>query len=620
MPPITTTPTTRRAPPPSPALLDAAEHEYVRRLLLAGNPFPMVAYQWPEFLVTDPDEARYFDGTIDDPDNPCLRLDNWQRDIIACVFDGVHTQAFIKGNTKAGKGTSAGIVTNLWFDVFDQCKVILTSQRYDHAIAVIFGEVVMWRERMTYPRSGRLLTQGIADGPQHYVTIANPATGEGFSGQHGPKTLFVMDESTAIPDGRFEDAQKQAAFILALANPRTLSGWFKAAFTPCPDQNVTSSIDTPSGRRRCYTIDGAECCNVRHRRLEKPVAPHGGITIGDRHYQHNERIPDPDYALVKPLIPNQVDYARYVAICQHADPRHVAVFAHGHFPDEDPEKQVILSSWLARHVEFWRANHDGREIPVEAFGFDIARSLDGDATCLVAGGLRGVRAIHTWHYADTNYHAEMACRIASESYGIVLSEGRHPVVVDMDGLGAGTGDILRAKGVWVIEFHGGGGSQVDPRRYGNARAEAYGTLGRRLDPNDQWGKELFAIPDDPELHEELTAPEKVFGSDPFRFHITPKVNPTNAYDGETIKGKLGRSPDKADGVVYLFHGVRELHNLNQWMAQYSRALIAYPAAPPKPQPTDPAEIKRLQEAEELARRDPTAHLLNHLRQKYGRAS
>lgn len=561
----------------SPAEKELAE---LRKKCRKGNPFPLVAYQWPELVVSDDLEAKFFQGTIGNADDPCLRLDPWQRQIIAAFFDDTIAEIFTKGNTKAGKGTSTSIGINLWFDVWEQAKIILTSADYEHACKNIYGEVRMWRERMTAPGPGRMGAEGVTDLPEHYIVVRNPLKDEGFSGQHGPRTLFVFDEASAIREGLYENAQKQFRKIVALSNPRTLFGWFRNGFKKCDDQNKTQTIMGDFGRRLCVTVGGLDCLNVREKRLERPIAPPGGIDIDDRSFPAGEPIPPDYFSKVKPLIPNQVDYGRFMGISQHPDSRHVDIYAHGKFPTEDPQKQVILASWLEFHEAAWtKMKADGLPPAVEAFGLDVARSLDGDSTCLAAGGQNGLRGTHKWKYADITFHENEVLRIAREEYGVDLTKGRTPVCVDMDGLGAGLGDNLRRRNVWVIEFRGNAKSEVDPRIFVNLRAEAYGTLGRRLNPDDRWRGQAWALPQDEQLRQELCAPEKIYDADALRFKITPKyTSPDHEGRVVSIKDKLGRSPDTADAVVYLWHAVRLLWNLNDYFRQIEQPLVMYPSS------------------------------------------
>lgn len=545
-----------------------------------GNPFPFIADRWPFLLITDPEEGKYFKGAIGDPLDPCLRLDDWQReDVLRPMFDDSYFSLVVKGNTKAGKGTATAIGINVWFDIWSECKVIVTSQQVEHAKRVLLAEVAKWRKLMRVAGPGRILERGIADTDQHYVLVSNPLTGEGFSGQHGARTLFVLDEASAIDSGRFEDAEKQARKIVALGNPRTLSGWFFAAFRGAQPVDRSQDIPSAMGKRRCVTIDGADLMNVRNKRIEVPVSPHGGIEIDGVWFPPMARIPDAAWRKVRPLIPEQCDYGRYQGILQHPDSRHVDVFAHGRFPKEDPEKQVILPSWLDRHHQA-HSRIKGK-IHVTCFAFDAARSLDGDASVLAGGSDDGCAGLESWRWADLMYHGQRILEVANNRFGVDLKRGRNPVCVDMVGLGAGTGDWLRSQGVWVIEYRGNDTSEEDPRTYANLRAESYAMLGRRLSPDDQWRDQAWPFPYDQETDEDICAPEKLYEKrDALRFRLEPK---------EQIKLKLGRSPDRGDTLVMLWHAIRIYSGAKAYLATSQNLQIVH--WPPLPKPGESGYVE-----------------------------
>lgn len=908
---------------------EAAAHDYCKRLCRAGNPFPLIAFQWPDMLVTDPHEARFFQGEIGSIENPCLRLDDWQRDIEQSYFDDGIAEIAAKGCTRSGKGASNAIAACLWIDVWNECRVILTSYSFQHATDVIYGEIVKWLEQMQRPPVSRPGKSGFSLSSTRYCTVANPQTGEGFSGQHGPRTLFILDEcchddqtevltdvgwklfgdlngnerllsmdpetciafyvksesihasyrtgdmmlyqcrgvdfcvtpdhkmlhrtkrrggysppkltkceemtkaphiiprtfiweaqevefhtipqldgprkswprmqismsewleflgwylseggiefvndvaysvkvtqvkdrsvlerlmslasswgltcrlhdcvlkinsrqiaehllqhgraqsdrtipryvsqcskrqinifldayasgdgykipgrkpshtdrrliytssqkmsselhelclkagfgstvckrllksarpsingreiaakhdgycismagrtdiafrpkivkrirysgmvycahlpphhvmltrrngkclwsgNTSVPEGRIDDARKQARKIVAIANPRTLSGSFHAMY-PKVDPDVTQTIRTPVGARRCFTIDAATCMNPRNKRLERPIGPPGGIEIQSVMYAEGDPIPPEHYEIVKPLIPNQVDYARYLGIISHPDQNHVRVFGHGKFPIEDPELQLILPSWLDRHRAAWHP-----AIVVDCFAFDVAASEGGDESSLTALGQEGVAEVITWQFSDIMQSVGFILEKAATRFGVNLTKGRNPIAVDCDGLGKGAGDRLAELGCWVKQIHNGARAEVNPQRYANFRAEMYGILAERLDPRGLWGGQTFALPDDPMLIEELTAPEKIYGSDPFRFSITPKRKPPGGIlhgkEVVTLYDKLGRSPDRGDGVAMGFVVLRELHAMNEWyQAQQGGGMTTWPRDP-----------------------------------------
>ncbi len=575
--------------------INAEKIEEARRVCRTeGDPFPLIALQWPHLIVDDPDEQNLFRKHLDDerrfsstsdsvrraclhPDTPILRLDWWQRIIIAAFFDPTIAEIYVKGCTGAGKGGSTAMGICLWFDVFEESRTTLTSVTFDHAIENIFGEVVKWRLRMMDPWPAKVLTESISDTERHYIVVRNPqkTSGESFSGKHGPGTLYVFDEATATPSLLREQAEKNATKIVALANPRTLNSWFRDGFEPLgrASMDTTGVCYGSMGQRLCVTVGGMDCMNVAEGRLRKPVSPRSGIDIGGIRYDQGKPIPPDAYEKVKALIPDQIDLALFRTNCAKDDPREVAIYAHGKFPDEDPSKQVILSSWLQRHVDAWHACNGAIEI--EAYGLDVARSLKGDATVLSSGGKLGCRELRDFRIPDVTKIAAYVMHYAKTHHDIELRERRHPVCVDYGGgYGSGVGDVLRAAGVWVIEFQPSGRASF-PEWFANMRTEVYGLLGRRLDPQHRFGATPWALPPHPLLPEELTAPEKVYKGDAIRFVIEPK---------EIITQKLrGRSPDFADSLTYLFNAVRILHNYDEIMRAFQRELIMYPT------PTTPHE-------------------------------
>lgn len=604
--------------------------EDLREKCRRGNPFPLIAYQWPELLVLDPEEQPFFrdipkhrlakvtEGirrAVLDPANPCLRLDWWQMVILAGFFDVTVGEIFVKGCTGAGKGASTGIAFCLWYDVYEESRITLSSRDYNHALTNIFGEVKQWFLRMKHPAPANVLGESIREHERHYVRILNPdptspTAGEAFSGAHGKNTIYGFDEATSAPTTFFENAEKNAKKIVALANPRTMSGHFREAFKPLgKDIDDIAICYGNLGNRLCVTVSGADCMNVRHRRLKGRTAPAGGIEIDGQRFEAGQEIPETLHKKIAPLIPSQIDLLQFTTICNKADPRLVGVFAYGRFPTEDPEKQIILRSWLDVSVAAYK-----QAVPaVEAFAIDVARSRDGDRSCLAAGGQNGVAALHYYQYDKIDVLCQQVLTVAREQYGIDLRACRNPIVVDCDGLGAGAADLLRAMGVWVIEFRGNATSKVDPRTYANLRAEAYGTLSRRLNPDDRWRETPFALPPDESLFEELTAPEKIYSAgDAMRFKITPKVAPAGQENVVSVKDKIGRSPDGADAVAYLFHAVRELHNLNEWFTQTQRPLLVYPSPAPPDAQEQPRE--KIDHSKPQPGDDPT---LAFLREQYG---
>lgn len=317
------------------------------------------------------------------------------------------------------------------------------------------------------------------------------------------------------------------------------------------------------------------------------------------------------------LIPQQMDLELFRNNCDHRDKRWVDVFAYGKFPEEDPDKQVIMQSWFARHEAAWNPKAPPA---VQAFGLDIAYSSGGDSTCLAAGGQSGVNRLHLWQEPDAMKTIDRVIYLAKEYHGIDLQKGAVPVSVDADGAGYVVANRLVELGVYVNYYHGNARAEVSPESYGNARAENYALLGRRLRPDDLWRDEPWAMPFDQMLREELCAPEKVYqGNDNLRFFITPKNRNPQKENVVSVKEKIHRSPDRGDAVVYLFHAVRILHSLNAWFQQAQRPLTMYPCADDL---LARQENSRVHKRSDKGKPDPAEpvppEILAHLREQYGK--
>lgn len=548
-----------------------------------GNPFPLARSIWP-ILEAPREHAKYFEGTVGDDENPCLMLESWQREYLSALFDDSVVEVAIKGCVGAGKGGVTSMAINLAYVVWDECRIGITSASYNHARDTLFAEVLKWRKLSKIPMPGTVTKASIENGPHHNIWVFNPLTGEGFSGKHGGKIMLVADEATGVSQMFYDNATNQFHKLLAISNPRSHFGWFRDLYRIASDQNKTQYVDGPFGRRLLITVGGYDCTNVRLKRLEKPVAPIGGITIHGREYKHGDRIKPDHFRAVAPIIPGQLEYGRFKGLESHPDKNEVEIKAFGRFPRSDASTDVIMAEWLDRHIEAhkYQQAHRFPSVDVCVFGLDVARSLDGDATVLTAGGPGGVYGQFSWGFDDNMAHVTEIFRVAT-SLGVDLTRHRNPICIDCDGgYGAGVADVLKSRGVWVIEFHGNQPSEVDRFRYGNLRAEAYACLARRLDPNDRFASEAFPIPNDSILLEELCAPKKVFlPNDATKFRITPKNAPPGVSKAEekvlSLKSILGRSPDKGDSLAYFYHGLRIYQGINSLFRSYSDASIAYPS-------------------------------------------
>lgn len=495
-----------------------------------GNPIPYVKLQWPDVV-----------------------LDGFQIETLNAIFNSEITEVYIKGCAGPGKGFAVSIAVNVWFDVFDESKTIISSSSFEDAKKKIFGEISKCRRNRVY--SGNhggeddVRTKDIHHNVSHYVIISNPDTGEGMSGQHGPKTLFVFDEASAVSDSMYTNAMKQSRMIVALSNPRTLSGFFRKGFDAAQDPDKNQVVNTPSGRRKLISVGGMDCTNVKNKCLQVQVSPPDGIEIDGRLFEEGESIPDEYYEHVKPIIPGQITYSKYMETMSHVDPNERAVFAEGKFPSEDLERQVLPGTWIERHVKVWHEN-----LPVDVFALDVAASATGDKSVLAVGSGSGILALHCKRLNDTMELIGWVLEKVKQLYNIDLREAGHPLAVDFGGVGKPVGQRLKEIGVWVHPISGGSSPTFDKKNYANKRAELYGEFALRLSPTGAYKDDPFPLPpkDWEELRQEFNAHEKIYGSDGVKFSLLSK-DKRGRHGTTSIREKLnGRSPDKSDAVVMLY--------------------------------------------------------------------
>lgn len=573
--------------------------EESKRLYRTGNPWPYTEVQWGVCLTGE--EYAEDDDERDEWDSGArgrfFVLEGYQRDTHESICSPIIRQVIVKGASGVGKGASAGMTIVAYFDCWDDAKVAVTRDTYETAVNLFLPEITKWWMAARCPPRFKWSTTEVGT-KAHFIRAANPRTNEGFSGMHGLHVLFVFDEATAVPQARWNMADTQAKKFLALGNPRFSYGPFRDMFPRHIDPDVSQTIAGPSGLRRLITCRGMDASNVRMNRLDAPVSPPRGITIGGRIYRPGEPIAPEHQRRVQIVVPGQIDLAKYQAITGNTDPAFVAYMGHGKFPGEDREFSLFLRDGLDMNVawhERWHAIKSRawfrssrlamrmleKILPVTAFALDVARSEDGDESVLTAGGRKGIRAQHSQMIRDTQKVAQWAIDTAQDAYGIDLMKGVVPIAVDGVGVGGGVCDALRGKGCRVVEVLGGATAN-ESGKYENRRAELFDALADHLSATGQFfgwqwlpvrlrDEETkprgmpFAIPNDTKLLEELGAHEKTWsGKNREKLGVTPKHGADKIERiGDTtrvirpLSKVLGRSPDRADSASLLMAALEE---------------------------------------------------------------
>lgn len=217
---------------------------------------------------------------------------------------------------------------------------------------------------------------------------------------------------------------------------------------------------------------------------------------------------------------------------------------------------LIKMADIRRAVERWK-DPEARERLMEggfpALGVDPANSEKGDP----AGIAHGIGAVCTKIEAIRCPRADhLGVRIAAE-IAVAGINPRH-VGVDAGGVGASTVNKLLELGLYVEALHSGGKARpsVDEdllREKGKTVAIVELFLNLRAQMWWQLALDLMhdriAIPDDPELHEELLALEWTDKGGVIRVESKDEPLPGSKYRHNLIE-RLGRSPNKADALVY----------------------------------------------------------------------
>lgn len=593
-------------------LLENAREEFRQ-----GNPWLYVELQWGVALTGEEyagdvnERAEWDSGKW----GKFFVLEQYQRELVDAVSSPVIREIGIKGASGTGKGASSSLAIVAYYDCWPDAAIVVTRDTYKTAVAIMWSEIKKWWANAWRVPPGELLGDSVehemrtesGEAVKKLIRIANPVKDEGFSGLHGSHVMFVFDEATAVPTSKWNMADTQVAKLIAIGNPRFPHGRFRDLFRIAKDPDVTQVVVGPSGLRKLITAAGLDASNVRMRRLFKPVAPQGGIEVCGHRYKAGELISQEHLPHVRPVVPGQIDLNRYLGITSNADANFVRYMGFGIFPDSDREFSLFPPASLDACVAWWRKWQElnGRQwlrssrgasrrlagiLPVTAFGLDVARSIaEGDETVLAAGSRRGVRALHAVSLGDVMSIARWVLETVRKTYGVNLIDGAHPVAVDMTGVGAGLGDYLRSLGVHVVEVFGNG-TPDDAEKYGNVRAEMYGLLADRMDPDGAfWGWAWleragrsslevmgvpFALPNDEKLMQELSLIETLRRGPKQRIFVTPKDG-VEIIDRTTdpvrvirpLRDVLKRSPDRADacGYMMLADRVRRSVNLDSWL-------------------------------------------------------
>jgi hypothetical protein len=201
---------------------------------------------------------------------------------------------------------------------------------------------------------------------------------------------------------------------------------------------------------------------------------------------------------------------------------------------KDQDNQVIPTPWVKAAMARWKP--DGwKAYAMTVMSLDPAGGGDDPAALARRHG--------PWYAPFLTLKGE-ATRDGAQMAAQVLAHRRAnaALVVDMGGgFGTDTTSRLKENGISFVAFNGANkssGASMGGLKFYNARAEAWWRFREALDPDQEGGSEI-ALPDDPELLADLTAPT-------FEVRTTGGILIESK---DEIRKRLGRSTNKGDACV-----------------------------------------------------------------------
>lgn len=199
----------------------------------------------------------------------------------------------------------------------------------------------------------------------------------------------------------------------------------------------------------------------------------------------------------------------------------------------DDDRQIIPTQWVIEAQNRW--NPDGwRGLMMTAQGLDIGAGRDETVLASRYGG---------WYAPLETVKGEIA-KDPAHAASLVIRHRKHgcPIVVDVGGGFGGASLVLfKENGIECRQFNGAATSAERTKdgalQFVNKRAEAWWRFREELDPGQEGGSAI-ALPPDPQLRADLTAPTWEL-----------KTRGIQVESKEDIKKRLGRSPDRGDAVV-----------------------------------------------------------------------
>lgn len=493
-----------------------------------------------------------------------------QREVIYSVMNNDET--IVPAGNMLGKDFVAGFIVLWFFLTRSPCRIVTTSATKTHLI-------VLWGELLNFIRTSRVPLDIARGGPLiinqkalykvdnqgqkielSYVLgmVADDDNLGAMQGHHiaqtgdgVPRTLFVADECSSVPQGYYDMATPWANRILGIGNPWPCNNFFKHAVLGRPGSDDKGgdilSIDKKYYYRKVIQIKAMDSPNVRLAFAQKK----------------NGKIPTGEI-----IIPGVKPYNDYIKHRQLWDDVKQSVSLDAEFY-EGFSVMLYPKEWL--ELASKRANPQSSRGVKITMGVDSAEGNDN--TCWVVASPAGMIDMLGIKTPDTT-------EIVSRTLGLMKQYNIRPenILFDRGGGGKQHADVLRQKGYNVTTVAFGAAASPDKRKgrsttqmrtkdveissiHKNRRAEMYASLRTMLRPD---GDYQFALPHNllhrkrtdggPSLYEQLLPMPLLYDGEG-KMYLPPKRKKDPKDKVESLVDILGCSPDEADALVLATFGL-----------------------------------------------------------------
>lgn len=465
-----------------------------------------------EALPTEPKPLLRALGVTPWSDVPGYTLPDHLTHITELVLSNNPPNRFtvVESGNGLGKSLTAAAVVCAWLAQGEPAAAVTLAPTHSQVNNVLWRYIRQMHQQAKGDLPGTVYETPRWDiKPTWYAVGLSPrrATQEDLQalyGYHNPRLLVVLDEGPGLPRMLWQAIMRLVTApgnrVLALGNPIQQAGPFWDACSS-PNWNYVhmSCLDHPNVVLEKEAIPGATGVGWVRERIKdhcQPAAPHdeGAFEFEGKWWQ-------PDGVFQSMVL--------------------------GQAPTEATD-QLISLSWVSAAME-WIADPDESETTV--LSLDPSRVAHGDAAALICRKGPLVKWVRRRQMRSNNPTDEAAGWLLS----FYRLEGAGRVFIEETGIGAGVVDRARSLGMPVIAVSPGSGASKG-RSFANKRAECWWRLREHL----QHGS--ITLPQDDMLAGDLTTPK-------FRHDATGRIILESK---ETIRERLGRSPDAGDALANSF--------------------------------------------------------------------